>query len=349
MKKALLLLPLAGVLVGATSEVHQGFDIKVPVAPIAVPVGGVPTLRFELHLTNFAAKSLVVKRMEFARSTIEGAAIGPAATEGVAPGMRAIVYVDIPLADVGSRPPVLVYDADGEELHVFVRAFAIQHAQPPALGAPLRGGPWAAVYTVNAERGHRRVIYAVAGAAHLPGRFAVDWFRIDAKGRHAAAGDARRDDWYGEGADVLAVADGTISAMRDGVPEHARTDVPVKVPIGDATGNYVALNIGGGRFAFYEHLKPGLPVKLGQRVRRGQVIARLGMTGQTTGPHLHFHLADAPSPLDAEGMPYVLSNAVPVGGFSSISAFGRGEQWQPLPGQKGGFFPAPNQVVAFPK
>src|SRR3546814_3208759 len=75
--------------------------------------------------------------------------------------------------------------------------------------------------------------------------------------------------------------------------------------LGDATGNYVALDLGDGRHAFYEHLKPGsIRVVPGQRVRRGEVIAELGFTGDSTGPHLHFHVADAPSPLGAEGLPF---------------------------------------------
>ena len=75
----------------------------------------------------------------------------------------------------------------------------------------------------------------------------------------------------------------------------------------DAGGNHVIVNIGGYRYAFYAHLKPNsITVEEGDNVRRGQVFARLGNSGNTTAPHLHFHVMDAPLPLGAEhNLPYV--------------------------------------------
>ena len=90
---------------------------------------------------------------------------------------------------------------------------------------------------------------------------------------------------------MLAVADGTIVAAVDDTSDRT----PQPVPPESASGNYVALDVGGGRFAFYEHLQQGsIVVKPGQRVSRGDVIAKLGSSGSTSiGPHLHFHVADA--------------------------------------------------------
>jgi murein DD-endopeptidase MepM/ murein hydrolase activator NlpD len=116
----------------------------------------------------------------------------------------------------------------------------------------------------------------------------------------------------------------------------------------DATGNYVSISIGAGLFAFYEHLMPGLRVEPGDRVKRGQVIGRLGSTGQASRPHLHFHLADADSPLGAEGLPYHLQGARTLGAYRSIAAFEAREPWQTgVTNSAGPTFPAPNAVVAF--
>src|SRR3546814_14072889 len=54
--------------------------------------------------------------------------------------------------------------------------------------------------------------------------------------------------------------------------------------LGEAAGNYIVLDLGEGRYATYEHLKPGLLVEPGDRVEKGEVIAAPGMTGQATGP-----------------------------------------------------------------
>ena len=70
-------------------------------------------------------------------------------------------------------------------------------------------------------------------------------------------------------------------------------------------GNLVTLDLGGHRYATYAHLQPGsLRVKKGDRVRRGQVLALVGNTGNSTEPHLHFQITDGPAAFDAEGLPY---------------------------------------------
>lgn len=67
------------------------------------------------------------------------------------------------------------------------------------------------------------------------------------------------------------------------------------------------LDIGHGYCAFYAHVSTGtLRVSEGQRVWRGQILGLLGNTGNTTGPHLHFHINDGCLPLASDGVPYVI-------------------------------------------
>src|SRR5690606_19154995 len=72
-------------------------------------------------------------------------------------------------------------------------------------------------------------------------------------------------------------------------------------------GNHVVLDLGDGRYALYAHLKPGsVLVHKGQHVHRGQVLGLVGTSGNSSEPHLHFHVTDGPSPLASNGVPYLL-------------------------------------------
>jgi murein DD-endopeptidase MepM/ murein hydrolase activator NlpD len=105
------------------------------------------------------------------------------------------------------------------------------------------------------------------------------------------------------------VADATVAAIKDGIPENVPGPTSRAVPITSETidGNYVVLDLGEGRFAFYAHLQPGsLRVKAGDRVTTGQVLGLVGNSGNSTEPHLHFHVSNGVSPLGSEGLPYAL-------------------------------------------
>ena len=64
---------------------------------------------------------------------------------------------------------------------------------------------------------------------------------------------------------------------------------------------------GPGVFATYAHLQPGsLPVREGDRVATGQLLGRVGNTGNSFAPHLHFQLSDGPDLTTATSLPFVL-------------------------------------------
>jgi murein DD-endopeptidase len=309
----------------AGSATRESFDITVPAPPGPVTIDGRSWLIYELHLTNFSRQPLRISKVDvlsgndvlhsFAGAALDQrlalAAVAREETQSVRAGERAIVYLEVEVS--AKRLPSALrhrvrFQAEDHSMAEVVSAQnPVKGDKPAPLGPPLRGGPWSAVYAWEWPRGHRRVFYAVDGRARLPGRFAIDWVRRDAEGR-AAHGDADVvKNSLGHGADVLAVADSRVAQVRDGIAETERVSANPKHSLDEAAGNYVALDLGDGRFALYEHLAPGsIRVAPGERVRRGQVIASLGFTGDSTEPHLHFHVADSPSPLAGEGLPFEL-------------------------------------------
>jgi murein DD-endopeptidase MepM/ murein hydrolase activator NlpD len=68
-------------------------------------------------------------------------------------------------------------------------------------------------------------------------------------------------------------------------------------------GNHVIVAT-AGTYALYAHLAPGsVAVTSGQQVRAGELLGRVGHSGNSTAPHLHFHLMDSADPLQARGIP----------------------------------------------
>lgn len=184
-------------------------------------------------------------------------------------------------------------------------AFARVDRRPPvALAPPLAGTGWIALASC-CDSAHRRSIQPVGGKLYLGQRFAIDFNALNAQRRFVVGNPDRNASWVFYGKPVLAVADARVVAAvdryPDQIPNHARP-----VTLKQADGNYVILSLGGGRFAFYAHLKPGsVRVRRGERVRRGQVIARLGNSGSSSGPHLHFQVMDRSSALASDGLPFV--------------------------------------------
>lgn len=190
----------------------------------------------------------------------------------------------------------------------------VSRAAPVVVGLPFRGTGWVAGDSPNDFGTHRRTLIPVrdangdpiVGEFHAPERYAIDWVKVDADAHRAIGPLNQNSSYLAWGQQIVAVADGTISRTRDGMPEGTPPHNPPNPTVETAGGNYVMQDIGGGHYAFYAHLQPGsLRVKEGDRVVRGQVLALLGDSGNSSEAHLHFHVSDANDPLMSEGVPYV--------------------------------------------
>jgi murein DD-endopeptidase len=313
-------------------------EVRIPKPPTVTHGGGQTILPYELHITNLTGQPLTIQRVE-ALNADNGATLATlsdsALTRAIArvgvrvplaerahvgPGLRAVVYMWVPITgtppralrerltavpDTGSTTPMVL-----ETPAVSVIADAV------VIAPPLRGGVWLAANGPSAESGHRRAMIPIYGSYYIAQRFAIDWVKVDDQ-YHTYKGDSLNNaSYYAYGSDALAVADGVVSEVKDSIPQNIPGAMSRAVPITLETvgGNHVIVDIGGGHFAFYAHLQPGsIKVKVGDRVRRGQPLGLVGNSGNSTEPHLHFHISDASSPLGSEGVPYMFQTLEIVG------------------------------------
>src|SRR5208282_5646237 len=151
-------------------------------------------------------------------------------------------------------------------------------------------------------------------------RFAIDWMRLDDKGRLLNGNAADVHSYSDYGAEVLAVADGKVVATLNDLDDQKPGVLPdiSTLTLQNVDGNHIVLDLGNGVFAFYAHLQRGsIEVSVGDHVKRGQVLGKLGNTGNTSAPHLHFHLMDGPSTLGSNGLPYVIDSFAFAGEISA--------------------------------
>ena len=191
---------------------------------------------------------------------------------------------------------------------------------------------------------------------YLSERFAVDFIRIDDEGRGGAGDLTRNESFFTYGEPVYAVGDARVVSTLDDVPDN----VPLIEPPNSAftadtiIGNSVVLRLADGRYAAYGHLRPGsVRVRPGQRVRRGQMLARVGNSGLSGGPHLHFQLSDGPHPLASDGLPLEFRRFSLIGTVANVGEFLTGQGNADVrrlarPSLRRGQLPLHATVVRFP-
>ena len=183
------------------------------------------------------------------------------------------------------------------------------------------------------EREAARMVFPLRGtflvvAGHAEGeahaeersqRFAIDVVNVTGAGEELRGAGTKNSDWVGFGRPVRAPAGGRVVRARDGYADNAPGTVPgveFYRAIADPAerrlaiaGNCVVIDHGGGAFSVLAHLRRGsVRVRRGARVRAGEVVGRVGNSGNSTEPHLHYHLMDGPRLLEADGLPVAFAN-----------------------------------------
>ena len=257
-------------------------------------------------------------------------------TRTVGPGEGALLHLTFRTRTRARMPARLVHvlrlanpdpsnGAPARLVEVGARTRVIRRA-PVVLGPPLAGDRWVAADGCCLARRHIRAFQPVGGGIFTAQRFAIDWERLDASGRLWVGDDAVLTNWEGYGENILAVADGMVVRAIDGLPNQVPGALPQGLDPRQADGNAVFLRLRDGRVVFYAHMIAGsVTVKAGDRVARGEILGRVGNSGNSSAPHLHLHVIDRNAIFAANGLPYVFSRFQVTGRIASTAAFNHAE------------------------
>lgn len=216
--------------------------------------------------------------------------------------------------------------ADAETYTYTTGASTVGSSDAIVLGPALEGSGWVAADGCCDAVRHIRAMMPINDKLVVAQRFAIDWEMINAD-RKIFVGDPKDvTSYFAYGKNVLAVKDAKVVAAVDMYKDQVPGGLPEGMTLAEADGNHIVLDLGNGKYALYAHLKPGsVKVKAGDTVKRGQVMALVGNTGNTTAPHLHFHVMDGPSTLGSNGLPYVIDEFELVERSASTEAFDKAE------------------------
>lgn len=336
----------AGTDPGGTSGPGTGISPDTQFTPLASSVLTTPApvlgsdgrrhIAYELTLTNLAPFALDIRSVQVrdpardrALLTLSGAAltrmmrtistasVEDAGSTAMQASQTSIVYLDVSLAAHARIPRRVVHrvvavGSPGGTASTFTMTLTrttLSKRAPVVLRSPLQAGRWLASEGCCTDFTHHRWgTVPVDGTLGVPQRFAIDFFRLDRENRTWIGDPSKVTSYLSYNQKVLAAARGKVVAVADVLPNQHPPQPPPVTPIADSVGNRVILKVAPGVFLLYAHMKPGsVRVKLGQRLRVGQVIGRVGTSGNSTTPHLHFQVLTRPTFFPADSTPYVFA------------------------------------------
>jgi hypothetical protein len=305
---------------------------EIIAAPHVVPGSdGKRHIVYELALTNITGGDVRFEKLEvvdpdsgatlaelgpdeLAKRVTPGASRGNETRE-LAAYQFAVVFLHVALAEGAALPARITHEITahfaviGTDMTLTLGEAVVVATAPVVLGPPLGGKGYVAADGCCDSVRHVRALLSLDGKFHLAQRFAIDWEQID-ENNTIVVGDTKVPaNYHIYGKPILAVADGTVVGTRDDLQDQVPGALPANLPIEEADGNFVVLDIRSGLFVNYAHMRPGsVTVKLGDKVRRGDQIGEVGNTGNSQAPHLHLHVMDGASPLASDGLPYVFDS-----------------------------------------
>jgi hypothetical protein len=228
-----------------------------------------------------------------------------------------IAWLDVALDADAAVPATLEHRAQGaivvpegepREFDVVIGATPVDPGPATAVGVPVADGIWMmSEGCCRDDTHHRRGFAPVNGQALVPQRFAIDFYLLDEEHRSWEGDPSEITSYFSYQQPIVAAAAGTVVRALDGVPNTTSLPEPPPIPpIEQTVGNHVIIEIAPGLYTLYGHMDPGsVRVEVGDRVEKGQELGLIGSSGNSTTPHLHFHLQTAETFFPSDGVPYV--------------------------------------------
>ncbi len=316
--------------IGAAVADPQLTPLAADVLSAPTPVAGSDGrnhLVYELRLANATGGDIALKNIEVIdpatgkillnldqaeiakRFSLGGRRGAELANLGV--GQFGVLFLHVALDPGSPVPRALTHRVDAYfaqrnvEATMTIGEGAVDERPPLILGPPLAGAGYVAADGCCDSIRHVRALLTIDGRPSLAQRFAIDWEQADAHNRVVSGDPKLLENYAIFGKRVLAGADGTVISARNDLPEQVPGALPAGLPLAEADGNFVVLDIGGA-YVLYAHMQPGsVTVKAGAKVKRGETLGKVGNTGNSQAPHLHMHVTDGPSPMSSNGLPYV--------------------------------------------
>ncbi|MCU1248114.1 MAG: secreted peptidase [Edaphobacter sp.] len=306
-------------------------------------------LVYELWVTNFSSGDVVVEKVEVLGDgdvvqTLDSAAVagrlqpaGQRESAGtLARSVQALLFIHVTLEPGAAIPRNLSHritmhvnaaPPGQQEMTESGGSVTVDRKPVVSIGPPLRGVGYVSADSCCDASRHTRAAMPINGHVWLAQRFAVDWEQLDAQGRIYAGDREKLESYTIFGKPVLAVAEATVASVTDGLPEQTPGKYPGNISLDQADGNSVILDLGEQHYALYAHMQPGtIQVRVGQRVAAGQLLGLVGNSGNSVAPHLHFQVADKPSSLASNGLPYEIKEFQIAGRSPGTKAFDEAEE-----------------------
>ena len=343
---------------GSDGQVHLVYELLLTNGlPVPATVSTIAVLDADTGATlqRLGGASLLAA-MSLVMPTEAPTAVLPPATVGV-------VWFDLPLASTANIPAFIAHRVAIEPVRGVPAWFlsytgprtAVDRRPPVVLGPPVGGAQWYAAGSC-CDGPHRRALLSIGGGRYLGQRFAIDFNQLDARNRGGAGDPLLPTSFPTFGQPVLAVADATVAVAIDRYPDlHVGAQREELGPQSEG-GNRIMLDLGAGRFAAYAHLQAGsVKVRPGDRVTRGQAMAKAGSSGTNGGPHVHFQVMDRLSLSHANGLPFEFDTFTLTGRTPPLAqVLPYFDTLEPIPvstaitGERRNALPLGGDVVSFP-